>query len=81
MKYNELCQGGMGMGKVSSKVKNRYNKKAYDQILLFVPKGQKATIQQAAQEAGESVNMYIQKALLAFMGIQEWPELKQEESE
>lgn len=42
-------------------------------ISLLVPKGQKATIQAAAQKAGESVNQYTQGALLARMGLSEWP--------
>lgn len=50
------------MGRTSSSVKRRYNKKVYDQILLFVPKGQKTTVQQAAHEAGESAYMYLQRA-------------------
>lgn len=64
------------MGRTSSTVKNRYNAKAYDRIELIVPKGQKATVTAAAQEAGESVNMFTQKALLARMGLKEWPDIK-----
>ena len=59
--------------KTSSTVKNRYNAKAYDRIGVVVPKGQKATIEAAAATAGESVNMFIQKAILARIGMQEWP--------
>lgn len=68
------------MGKTSSEVKHRYNKKVYDQVLIFVPKGEKDTIKAAAQAAGESVNMYIQKSILARMGLQEWPS-KQDDSQ
>lgn len=59
--------------KTSSTVKNRYNSKAYDRIGVMVPKGQKATIEAAAAGAGESVNMFIQKAILARLEMQEWP--------
>ena len=52
---------------------NRYTAKAYDRIQLVVPKGQKAVIEAAADEVGESVNMYTQKALLARMGLESWP--------
>lgn len=62
------------MGKTSSKVKDRYNAKAYDEMKIRVPKGQKATVEAAAQEAGESVNQYTQKALLARMGLETWPD-------
>lgn len=62
------------MGKTSSKVKDRYNAKAYDEMKIRVPKGRKATIEAAASSAGESVNQYTQKALLARMGLTEWPE-------
>ena len=61
------------MGRTSSEVKHRYNKKVYDQVLIFVPKGEKDTIKAAAQEVGESVNMYIQKSVLARRGLNEWP--------
>lgn len=61
------------MGKTSSAVKNRYNAKAYDQLPIRIPKGQKATVEAHAKEAGESVNQYTQRALLARMGLSEWP--------
>ena len=61
------------MGKTSSAVKNRYNAKAYDQLPIRLPKGQKATVQAAADAEGVSINMYTQKALLARMGLAEWP--------
>lgn len=64
------------MGKTSSAVKNRYNAKAYDQLPIRIPKGQKATVEAAAREAGESVNQYTQGALLARMGLSEWPEME-----
>jgi len=66
------------MGKTSSAVKNRYNAKAYDQLPIRIPKGQKATVQAAADKAGESVNQYTNAALLARMGLTEWPERAEE---
>jgi len=57
------------MGKTSSAVKNRYNAKAYDQLPIRIPKGQKATVEARAREVGESVNLYTQKALLSRMGL------------
>lgn len=57
--------------KTSSAVKNRYAAKVYDRIGLFVPKGQKETISEAATAAGESLNMFIQKAILARLELPE----------
>lgn len=56
------------------KASNRkWDSENLDRISYTVPKGQKATIQAAAQAAGESVNQYTQGALLARMGLSEWP--------
>ncbi|MFR8012239.1 MAG: toxin-antitoxin system HicB family antitoxin [Clostridia bacterium] len=51
------------MGKTSSKVKDRYNSKAYDSINLRVPKGDKAKIQVHAEKQGESVNGFVKRAI------------------
>ena len=66
------------MGKTSSAVKQRYNEKAYDRLAITIPKGQKATVQAAAEQEGESINSYTNKALLARMGLTAWPEAKEE---
>lgn len=68
------------MGKTSSKVKDRYNAKAYDEMKIRVPKGRKAAIEAAAAVLGESVNQYTQKALLARMGLTEWPEKAEDDN-
>lgn len=65
------------MGKTSSAVKQRYNEKAYDRLAITIPKGQKATVQAAAEQEGESINGYTNKALLARMGLVEWPEAQE----
>ncbi|MGI6635098.1 MAG: hypothetical protein ACOX7B_08000 [Christensenellales bacterium] len=52
----------------------RWDEKALDRMSFTVPKGQKATIQAAADEVGESVNKYTQGALLQRMGLEDWPE-------
>lgn len=69
------------MGKTSSTVKNRWNAKAYDQLPIRIPKGQKATIQAAADEVGESINQFTSKALLTRMGREEWPTLEGEQKQ
>ena len=62
------------MGKTSTASKRAYNEKAYDRLAITVPKGRKAAIEAAAAALGESINQYTQKALLARMGLTEWPE-------
>lgn len=41
----------------------RYEAKAYDKILLRVKKGQREEIQDAAEQAGESMNQFIVNAI------------------
>ena len=47
------------MGKTSVAVKEKYNKKAYDDIRLRVKKGKKEEIQARAEELGKSLNSYV----------------------
>ena len=63
----------MAKTKTSSAVKNRYAAKAYDRVAFIVPKGQKATIQAAADKEGESINSFVNKAVLARIGLGDWP--------
>ena len=65
-------------GKKSTRYKNDYNSKAYDSLRIVVPKGQKATVQAFADEAGESVNKYTERSLLARMGLPEWPKKEEQ---
>lgn len=53
------------MGKTSSKVKDRYNAKVYDEIKVRVSKGQKEYIQNVAKQNGESVNGFIVRLIEA----------------
>ena len=80
MWYNEDNGGGVNMenskGKASTRAKNKYNAANYDRITLVVPKGQKSTIQAAADGVGESINQYTNKALLNRMVLTEWPEFE-----
>lgn len=64
----------MAYSEASKRATIKYIKGNYDRVEIKVPKGQKATIEAAASSAGESVNQYTQKALLARMGLTEWPE-------
>ena len=54
------------MGKTSSTVKNRYNAKAYDNILLAIPKGMKNEWKARAEENGESLTKFIMNAVEAY---------------
>lgn len=47
----------------SAKVKNRYNKKAYDFITITVKKGRKEVIKSYAQNKGKSVNSLINEMI------------------
>ena len=47
------------MGKTSVEAKERYNKKAYDDIRLRVKHGLKEPIQARAESLGKSLNGYI----------------------
>jgi hypothetical protein len=70
------------MGKTSAAVKNRYAAKTYDRVILLVPKGAKGTLQAAATAADESINGYVNAAVLARMGFKSWDDVttdKQEE--
>jgi hypothetical protein len=58
--------GGEIMGKTSSAVKNRYNAKVYDRVILAIPKGLKAEWQTKAEENGESLTRYIMNAVEAL---------------
>lgn len=68
----------MAYTEASKRATIKYIKGNYDRVEIKVPKGQKATIEAAATAAGESVNQYTQKAILARMGLEEWPD-KQDE--
>ena len=61
------------MPKKQTEWSRNYNEKAYDRLAITVPKGQKNTVEAAANAAGESVNQYTQRALLARMGLETWP--------
>ena len=64
------------------KTNKKWDAQNLDRMSYTVPKGQKATIQAYADNAGESVNLYTQRALLARMGLETWPSVShQDETE
>ena len=58
------------MGKTSNAVKDRYNAKAYDDIRLRVPKGEKEKIQAFAEAHGESLNGFLNRLIEEAMGVE-----------
>ena len=57
----------MPASKAQQKATNRYIAKAYDRINLTVPKGRKDAIQAHAEAHSESVNGFINRAILEAM--------------
>ena len=51
--------------KASRKWNDANMKSRYDRINILVPKGQKAVIEEAAKQAGESISQYMLKAAIA----------------
>ena len=71
----------MPASKAQQRAVAKYMAANYDEIKVRIPKGQKATVQAAAEREGESLNGFTNKALLARMGLTAWPpEAKEEES-
>ena len=64
----------MPVSKAQQKSVNKYIKNNYDSLRIVVPKGQKATVKAAADEAGESINQYTQGPCWLVMGLSEWPQ-------
>ena len=58
-------------GKASTRAKNKYNTKAYDQLRIVVPKGRKTAIEAHAKGKGESVNGLVNTLLRGDMGLTE----------
>lgn len=54
----------MTVSKAQMKAVQRYESENYDKILLRVPKGERETIQNAADKAGKSMNRFILDAVL-----------------
>lgn len=54
-------------GKTSASSINKYIAKAYDRVNLTMPKGRKAEIQVHAKNRGESVNAFINRAIMEAM--------------
>lgn len=55
--------------RTSAAVKNRYAAKAYDRVILIVPKGRKADIEARASALGGSINGYICGLIRGDLGL------------
>ena len=53
--------------KAQQKAVNKYMKSNYDRVNLVMPKGKKDIIQAHAAQQGESVNAYINRAIVEAM--------------
>lgn len=51
------------MGKTSSSVKERYNRKAYDRLAITVPKGRRDDIEYHAIMQGYSINGFVNRLI------------------
>ena len=50
-------------GTAQTRAKNKYNAKAYDRVALQVKKGRKDIIKAHAEQCGESLNGFINRAI------------------
>ena len=68
-------------GKKATQYKNEYNKNAYDNLRIVVPKGRKKDIEAYAREKGVSVNGLVNDLLRECMSIEdeEWKTSRQKE--
>lgn len=66
-------------GKTTTRSKNAYAKKTYDQVRVVVPKGKKDFYMKAAQEAGfESLNSYINYCVMKDIAQRKGPQRPEE---
>lgn len=53
----------MAISEARQRANAKYNKKAYDRLEMKVPKGKKAEIFRHAEEQGESLNKFLNRAV------------------
>lgn len=59
----------MAISEARQRANAKYNKKAYDRLELKVPKGKKAEILSHAEEQGESLNKFLNRAVENQMAL------------
>ena len=56
-------EASMAVSKAQQRAVNKYVKEKYDRVNVTMPKGQKEAIQAHAEQRGESVNAFINRAI------------------
>lgn len=59
----------MAISEARHRANEKWNAKAYDEIKVRVPKGDKEKIQAYAQSRGETVNGFINRLIADAMGV------------
>ena len=59
----------MAISEARHRANEKWNAKAYDEIKVRVPKGDKEKIQAFAQGQGETVNGFINRLIVEAMGV------------
>ena len=59
----------MAISEARHRANEKWNAKAYDEIKVRVPKGDKEKIQAYAQSCGETVNGFINRLIADAMGV------------
>ena len=59
----------MAISEARHRANEKWNAKAYDEIKVRVPKGDKERIQAFVQERGETVNGFINRLIAEAMGV------------
>jgi len=59
------------MSKTSPTVKDRYNRKRYDRLNIFIPKGRREDVRARAAADGTNINAVVNAALRVFIGVSE----------
>ena len=59
----------MAISEARHRANEKWNAKAYDEIKVRVPKGDKEKIQAFAQQSGETVNGFINRLIGEVMGV------------
>ncbi len=57
----------------SRTLKKVFAGKKYDRLTVTIPKGKMNIIQEAANREYDSINAYVNKAILTRLGLNEWP--------
>ena len=58
-----ILKNSLRMDKTSTASKQKYNEKAYDRIALTVKKGEKDRLKAHAEQQGETLNGFINRAI------------------